>query len=931
MPNDSGESNSPQKQGMSPAAQLDISDFEMIMDMLPVRIMLKDLHNNILWVNRQVCETLKQPIENIRGRNLSDFCSKETCDLSLQLDQEVLAQGKPVIGKIVNVALPDVPDKVWLQTNRIPIKDESGTYTSILSVAIDVTEMRNAQIQLEQTTHKFESFMKHSPVMQWAQDKEARYLMVNQAYEKLMRLPAEQIVGKLPGEVHHAHADEDFIRLTIQSTLNTLSKNEPIQQEVKIPLHGNTYDLFVTKFVFENDKDEKAVGGIAIDITDLKKTQAQLLEIQQRYELAVNGTTDGLWDWDLGDYCWYSQRYRNQLGYEDEATFPNLLSATVDRIHPDDVDGVWEAVNTHLQGGSEIYDHEFRLQSKDGTYRWYRSRAKATVDETGKPVRMTGSMQDVQDRVIAQQQLEQTKRKFESFMEHSPVLQWAQDKEARYIMVNEAFEKLMKVPASKLVGHRPREIFIHPGDQEFADLATECTLQTFENNEPLQEELTIQIHGQSYDLLVTKFVFDQDENEQAVGGIAVDISDLKKVQAQLQEIQQRYELAVNGTTDGLWDWDLGEYCWYSERYRNQLGYDDEESFPNTVKSTNDRIHPEDVDKLWGAVAAHLERGEVYDCEFRLLRKDGTYNWFRSRAKATFDETGKPIRMTGALQDVQDRIMAQQELANLNSQLEDRVKKRTAQLAKARDELEERVKERTAQLAQSNELLSIRNHELDQFAHIAAHDLRSPLRTIAGFGDYLKELLIEWDNPEAIEYINRLLGAAFRMEGLIDSLLTFSRVGRSEMNFSKTDLNVLLEDVKANLAKEIQESDARITADTLPTVSCDSTLIGLVFQNLISNSIRYCVDKAPEIKIKYTPSDKVHKLCFSDNGIGFEDKNTAQIFEPFQRLHGPARKTTTGHGVGLSICKRVIERHNGGICAESEPGKGANFHITLPNS
>lgn len=672
MPNDPTESETSQKSAISPQTQLGTAEFQMILDLMPARIMFKDTHNRILWANRQVCQVLDRPLEAIQGRLFTDLFPQDTSNQSMALDQEVIDTGKPLLGKILHVAVGKNPQKVWLEVNRIPIFDANGKIVSILAVATDVSDLHTTQLQLETTTRKFESFMRHSPIMQWAQDKDARYIMVNPAYEKLMELTADQIVGKLPGEVHAHHASQEFIDLAVQSTLQTLKQNKPLLKEVTININQRLYHLLVTKFVFEMSKGSQAVGGIAVDITDLKNLQDQMMEISKRLELAVNGTADGLWDWDMKDYCWYSERYKELLGYQETDYFSNNLSDSAELIHLDDRKRVWDAVNAHLQHHA-VYDIEFRMQCKNGQYRWIRARASATRDEQGNAIRMTGSIQDVHDRVIAQEQLNQ----------------------------------------------------------------------------------------------------------------------------------------------------------------------------------------------------------------------------------------------------------------LNQKLEDRVRERTAELAKARDELEVRVQERTAQLAQSNHMLAIRNNELDQFAHVAAHDLRSPLRTIAGFGDFLKEQMQDWDNPQAHEYMQRILAAAGRMESLIDSLLTFSRVGRNEMNKTHVDLNDLLDEVKANLASEMDESQAQIMAQPLPTILCDATMIGQVFQNLISNSIKYCVDSSPMIQISYKLENAEHQLTFTDNGVGFSEKDMDQIFKPFQRLNNPSRSKTTGHGVGLSICKKVIERHQGRIWAQSQPGQGASFHITFP--
>ncbi|MAX24953.1 MAG: hypothetical protein CMJ19_10660 [Phycisphaeraceae bacterium] len=501
---------------------------------------------------------------------------------------------------------------------------------------------------------------------------------------------------------------------------------------------------------------------------------------------------------------------------------------------------------------------------------------------------------DITELHETQSQLHRTTRLFESFQQHSPIMKWAQDENERYIMINRAYEDFLQIKAPDLIGKTPADLRSPILTSAMVGRAAETTRQILSSDKPLEFQIQMTRNGKVHTLLVTKFPMDLGNNQKAVGGLAIDITKQMDTQEQLLKVKQRYEFAVNGTTDGLWDWDIGPYCWYSERYKEILGYDTTDHFSNHIEDSTELIHVDDRPYVWEQVRRCLEEDANYDVEFRMKCKDGSFRWVRARAKAMRDETGKAIRMSGSIQDVHDRV--------------------TAQL----------------QLAKTNELLSIRNQELDHFAHIAAHDLRSPLRTISGFGGFLQEMFEEeWDNPQAREYLKRLLGAATRMEGLIDSLLTFSRVGRNEMDFTPTDMNEVFELVSQDLKTEIDESGAVIHCQTLPTLECDARLIGLVLQNLLSNSIKYCVDKSPEIHILNLSNELEHIICVKDNGMGFSEKDAKIVFEPFKRLGSPSRNNVTGYGVGLSICKRIVERHHGRIKAESSPGEGASFFIHMP--
>lgn len=246
-----------------------------------------------------------------------------------------------------------------------------------------------------------------------------------------------------------------------------------------------------------------------------------------------------------------------------------------------------------------------------------------------------------------------------------------------------------------------------------------------------------------------------------------------------------------------------------------------------------------------------------------------------------------------------------------------------------------VNDMTEQLIRSN-------MELGQFAHVASHDLQEPLRKIQSFADRITERDGAHMSDLAKDYFNRMRNAANRMQVLIDNLLSYSRINKSELNLQETDLNHLLSRVKDELRYLIEESKAVIIADQLPVVRITEFQFHQLFSNLLSNSIKYqTAGSTPQIKISYekVPAENnvatsfangykiFHKISFTDNGIGFDQQYSDKIFELFQRLHG--RSEYSGTGIGLTICKKIVENHNGVIKARGEPGKGSTFDIYLP--
>lgn len=252
------------------------------------------------------------------------------------------------------------------------------------------------------------------------------------------------------------------------------------------------------------------------------------------------------------------------------------------------------------------------------------------------------------------------------------------------------------------------------------------------------------------------------------------------------------------------------------------------------------------------------------------------------------------------------------------------------------EIDARTRAENALESRANEL-SRSNKDLEQFAYIASHDLQEPLRKIRAFGGMLEKAVSTELEGEPKDYLDRMLNATQRMQQLINDLLTFSRATSSPMAFEKVDLTALIESVQQEMEPVIEDSKARIRLHNLPTIDANPVHMRQLFQNLISNAVKFRRDDIkPEISISAeiqetlapgTNAAPICKITVSDNGIGFEKQFQDKIFEMFKRLH--ARGTYPGTGIGLAICQRIVERHHGNIQAISEPGKGTSFVITLP--
>ncbi len=233
-----------------------------------------------------------------------------------------------------------------------------------------------------------------------------------------------------------------------------------------------------------------------------------------------------------------------------------------------------------------------------------------------------------------------------------------------------------------------------------------------------------------------------------------------------------------------------------------------------------------------------------------------------------------------------------------------------------------------QLEETNRRLTESNRDLQDFAYVASHDLQEPLRKIIAFSDRLTKMYGDDLDETALDYLQRVQGASARMQRLIEDLLAFSRVAARPDERQATDLGEVVETVISDLDVAIEESGAQIHIGQLPTVAAEQTQMRQLFQNLIGNALKFRKpDVAPVISVQATRRGTAWRIVVTDNGIGFHPKYEDKIFTVFQRLH--SRDEYEGSGIGLSVCRRIVERHDGAMSASGSPGEGATFTVTLP--
>jgi two-component system CheB/CheR fusion protein len=381
---------------------------------------------------------------------------------------------------------------------------------------------------------------------------------------------------------------------------------------------------------------------------------------------------------------------------------------------------------------------------------------------------------------------------------------------------------------------------------------------------------------------------------------------------ELQKAIEEFQFVTDFMPQMVWStWPDGFHDFYNKGWYDYTGL--------TYEETNDKgwslvLHPDDFGRAWKLWKESLDTGRPYEVEYRFRRYDGEYRWFLGRALPMRDENGVITKWFGTCTDIHDQKMLS-------------------------DVLEQKVKERTTELQKINLELEASNTELLQFASVASHDLKEPLRKIHMFGNLIRDRYLSDKDETAKEYMNRIIVSSARMTRLINDLLNFTRLSvNSEMEM--TDLNVVLEEVLSDLEVAIEEKNAVIRYDKLPGAEVIPGQMRQVLQNIISNALKFSKKEVqPRIAIESELIDRCAidakavakgeycRITITDNGIGFDNQYADKIFTIFQRLH--AREKYDGTGIGLAITKKIIDRHKGLIAAASKEGEGTQFILVLP--
>ena len=542
---------------------------------------------------------------------------------------------------------------------------------------------------------------------------------------------------------------------------------------------------------------------------------------------------------------------------------------------------------------------------------------------------------EIDERARTEEELRRSDDKFRGLVEASTDLIWEMDGNARYTYVSPKAKDILGYEPEEVLGKAPWE-FMAPEEaervkEEFASiLEARRPFSLLEKTKIRKDGAAVVLETSGVPVLGPSGLFS------GYRGIARDVTRRRLAEDALRKSQASLNNAQRIAQMGSWEWDIEkDDLFWSEGIYRMFGITPG-SFGATYEAFLGFVHPEDRLFVHKSVTEALTLKKPYSIEHRIILPDGTEKVVHEQGEVAFNADGVPERMSGTVQDITERKRTEEQLRLYREHLKELVEERTAELKalnqKLAFEVEVRKKAQDA-VEMMNEDLEKRagelervNKELEAFTYSASHDLQEPLRVISGYVQLLSRRYAGKLDKDADEFIFYAVDGVARMQRLINDLLSYSRIGRLK-GLKRVDCEAALARAVSNLKALVDESQAIIRHGALPSIEADESQLEQLFMNLISNAVKYRSEDRPLITVCALKQEGEWLFSVTDNGIGIEPKYSDKIFDLFQRLHrNPGQP---GTGIGLSICKKVVENHGGRIWVESMPGAGSTFYFTIP--
>ena len=529
------------------------------------------------------------------------------------------------------------------------------------------------------------------------------------------------------------------------------------------------------------------------------------------------------------------------------------------------------------------------------------------MDANSKPVRAITVVADITKLKESELALKDSEEHYRGVFENAGVGINVLDRDGKIVQVNQALLAMLGYVESDLY-QRTFEEITHPDDIEISNRNLEALMSGKKSSYRFEKRYLRKDGTVLWADLSTSSIMGPNRKPAKVVGVIADITKRKQAEeelkrysehleemveqrtTELRESENRFRDLVEAMSDIVWEVDRdGVYTYFSPRIGDLLGYEPADALGATFPSFMSRKEAEQISDSVKAIFA--SRKPFKGLESKHIHRDGHSVFLEISGVPIMNSVGQFSGYRGVCRDITKR-----------------------------KESEDALRQRTQELERSNK-------DLEQFAYVAAHDLREPLVAIGAYLKVLERLTKNTIEDTGRKCMAKAINLVLRMDAMLQGLLSYSRLTLTPASYDVTDCNTCLADALSNLGLSLKKSGAVVTSDTLPTIKVNASQLVQIFQNLIGNAIKYREMDPLRIHVGFISKESEYQFSVSDNGIGIEPPYLDRIFNMFERvkdLSGPS-----GTGIGLSTCRKIVERHGGRIWVDSKLGKGSTFHFTIP--
>ena len=881
------------------AAPLDAA-FKLV-DALPVPVFFKSRDGRYLGVNRAWEEFFGIRAADFLGRQVADLYPHDPAivERHAAMDRELYAgAGRQSYEITVRARDGQLRDTIYYKATY---RDAHGALAGLIGTIVDITARKSAESALRDNEERWRAIVNSANEGILVYDRNLDIVAGNQAAERILGIALAELIGvagftsRLPcvdGDGRPLPPEDRPTRLTVRT-------GEPLTGHVmgiQRPGGAHTWLLINTAFLRHPEtSDWYGVVSSFSDITAQRNAEAALRGSEERYRRTFELARSGLAQVGLdGRFLRVNRRLCEFFGRSQAEL---VGTAVKDLSHPEDRDVLDQRRARLLAGEVDSVRVEKRYLHKDGGTIWANIAITLERDASGKPLYAISVLEDVTAQKHVEEALRQSEARYRRTFElaGSGIAHIGLDR--RFIRVTRRLCEILGYTEDELIGMTGRQIS-HPDDLDVINTQRK-RVYAGEVDHVRVEKRYLRKDGSTV-WVTFSMVLERAADGAPLYEIAIfdDITERKRAEEALRESEARFRSLTQLSSDWYWEQDESfGLTFMSGRMGERTGLD-ASAYLGRKRWDQPALNLTEQD--WAAHRAALERHEPFrDFEMERPNPSGGTRWISVTGEPLHDEAGRFKGYRGVGSDITARKHAE------------------AQLRRAHDEL-----------AQKAEELQRSNAELEQFAYVASHDLQEPLRMVSSYTQLLgRRYADKLKEGDAQEFMHYIVDGAARMKQLIEDLLAYSRVGTKGKEFRPVPIETPLKKAIGNLRAAIEESSAAVTWDPLPTVDVDEMQLAQLFQNLMGNALKFRGQGVPRIHVSAEEKEGEWHLTIADNGIGIEPQYFERIFMLFQRLHTMGEYP--GTGIGLAICKKVVERHGGRIWVTSTPGEGSQFHFTLP--